>query len=125
MAELEREIARAQSVTAESVLDRLLETNPVDTGWSRANWIPTVGEPDLEPRLPRGNPASTAIGQGVAEIMQHLDPHLDLHLSNQVPYIEPLNHGHSSQASAGYVERAAEEGQDVAQGKVDARTVRL
>lgn len=122
---LEHELAKVQSDTTLAVLDRLLDANPVDTGWSRANWIPTVGEPDLTPKAVIGSPAQTAIGAGVAEIMQATNPTEDQHLSNQVPYIEALGDGHSPQAEAGWVERAADEGEKIAQGKVTATVVRL
>jgi hypothetical protein len=125
IAQLAQEVGKHRSEVTIAIHDRLLDANPVDTGWSRANWIASVGEPDLTPKASKGDPATTRIGEGIAEIMQHTDPTEDQHISNQVPYIGVLDDGHSPQAEAGWVERAADEGEKIGQGKVDAHVVRL
>lgn len=76
---------------------------PVDTGHARRNWQTTVGEPagtiigtagDSETPAPAPPPPSLSgynIGQGSVFII------------NNLPYIEALENGHSSQAPSGMV----------------------
>lgn len=91
----------------------LIEDTPVDTGWARANWVPRIGEAFNEDVGGQADPQRVAssgaiqqqaIGQiasGTYRIEQG-----DVFISNNVPYILPLNDGHSPQARpAGYIQR--------------------
>ncbi len=80
---------------------------PVDTGWARANWIPTVGQTRVFPSGSRKDVTNAAQDAGVADVAANYT--LDrgtVYISNSVPYIGLLNLGHSPQASPGFVQRA-------------------
>jgi hypothetical protein len=84
---------------------------PVDTGWARANWIPNIGSP-LE--TPAGSREAAEQGQlpgasaaGVARVAAtYTRAQGAVHITNNVPYILPLNEGSSKQAPRGFVQRS-------------------
>lgn len=81
-----------------------IETTPVDTGWARSNWVPSIGSPH---ETPVGNPGGINIGAqqaGMAEIGSYQVPMGAVFISNNVPYIQVLNNGHSKQSPAGFVQ---------------------
>lgn len=89
----------------------LIEDTPVDTGWARANWVPAIGAPDLTPRT--AEPSASAVPGAAAQ--QQAATALaagwkfgdgQVFITNNVPYIGPLNDGHSGQAPSGFVEAA-------------------
>ncbi|MBT9158788.1 MAG: hypothetical protein DDT26_00035 [Dehalococcoidia bacterium] len=76
---------------------------PVDTGRARANWQPSIGQP-AEGTLPE--PASPSAGRDqsdVRAVIAGYRPGLTVHITNNLPYIERLNNGSSSQAPADFV----------------------
>jgi hypothetical protein len=79
-------------------------------GRARANWIPTLGVPASEPveRIDKQGAATIALLAGVTADFKIGDG--TIWLSNNLPYIVPLNNGHSTQAPIGYVEMAIEAG---------------
>jgi hypothetical protein len=85
---------------------------PVDTGWARANWLPSVGEPriiDASVRKPQ--PADVAARGAVQQmgLNQLLGWKLEdgpIFDSNNVTYIGVLNAGHSKQSPPGFVQLA-------------------
>ena len=86
---------------------------PIDTGWARANWAPSIGAPNLgpAPRPPDGGasvgPQAAASAAGVAELAATYRLRRGpVFISNHVPYIERLNAGHSRQAPPGFVQAA-------------------
>lgn len=87
---------------------------PVDTGRARANWQVGLG------RAPSGTLAAPgSAGEGTSNALNAAQAAIasyhggvDIHISNNLPYIEALNNGHSSQAPSGYVERAIVAGID-------------
>lgn len=95
-----------------SVHAELVEANPVDTGWSRANWIATTGAP-FEGVV--GSPDQVDIGAGSASVAHvgssyQAGSGLAVFLANNVPYMPKLAAGHSPQAPAGWIEDAIERG---------------
>lgn len=93
------------------VTANLIETTPVDTGWARANWVPSVGTPfegtagsREEAEGGQINPGPQVAGQ--AEILRYRLSDGSAFSSNNVPYILRLNDGSSAQAPAGFVEAA-------------------
>jgi hypothetical protein len=86
---------------------------PVDTGWARANWVPSIGEPkfleDKKDPAP-GDIASRAqaAAQGQNDVLSWDKTKGALFVSNGVPYIGALNAGHSSQSPSGFVQNAIE-----------------
>lgn len=91
---------------------------PVDLGFARSGWTPTVGTPATQ-RLdpPKDKAAAKAIAskrytenqaRAIALAKAYKLTNGSVYISNPVPYIVPLNNGSSSQAPARFVERAIE-----------------
>jgi len=82
---------------------RVVKRTPVDTGRARGNWLPAAENPDrrtLEVGESRDtDPASMAIDSKFPV----------LYLSNNLPYIEKLENGHSSQVPIGFVKLSVAE----------------
>lgn len=93
----------------------LVEVSPVDTGWMRANWVPSIGTP-LELNQPGVKQTSSQVSlretnqqAGIISILtDYTLERGDTFVSNNVPYVQVLNGGHSKQEPAGFVERAVE-----------------
>lgn len=83
----------------------LVEDTPVDTGWARANWVPSIGDPFTGLAGERGAVSEAEQSAGTAEVVGYdtLDSG-PIFLTNNVPYILPLNEGHSQQAPLGFVQ---------------------
>lgn len=101
---------RLMSRLALNVTALLVKDTPVDTGWARANWVPSIGAPR---ERTAGTRAAAEAGQvdlapqvrGQAEVAGYkLGP--AIFISNNVPYIKRLNSGSSRQAPAGFVQSA-------------------
>jgi hypothetical protein len=106
--ELRRTLERATThAVRKLVLDieaDLREQTPVDTGWAAANWIPSLDIPVTSPVGSRDSVDVSAQQRGIATIATAPDLFRVIYITNNVPYIEALNNGHSPQAPAGYVE---------------------
>lgn len=87
---------------------------PVDTGWARANWIPSVGDPVLlgdvkNPEPPDVVARQTRQAEGINSVLGYRLKDGPLFNANNVVYITRLNEGHSpQQAQPGFVQRALE-----------------
>ena len=84
---------------------------PVDTGWARANWLPSVRQPinataGTQEEAKAGNVDFTQSMAGEGSVAFYKLSMGKAFISNNVPYIEQLNAGSSPQAQAGFVERA-------------------
>ncbi len=91
----------------------LIETTPVDTGWARANWVPSIGAPyTLENPDNVVSGATSVQQQGILEVATYNLEQGNVHISNNVHYIEKLNDGHSNQAPRGFIQNAIEKAVD-------------
>lgn len=88
---------------------------PVDTGWARANWLPSVGEPlilDADERAPTPSQVASRAEQsqqGLNNLLSWRLDHGPIFDTNNVPYIGVLNAGHSPQSPPGFVQNALEQ----------------
>lgn len=83
----------------------LREDTPRDTSWARANWIPSIGLPSRDIAGTRAAPSTQLSEAGQAEVAtRYRIKDGPIYISNNVPYIQALNDGHSLQAPAGFVE---------------------
>lgn len=117
MSDFRRQLDNAYKVKVEGALEKtvrkvalavdaqLVLTTPVDTGRARSNWISSLNTPDV--RIVE--PGTVPNIPGVAEKYTLSDTIL---ITNSLPYIKPLNEGHSKQAPAGFVELAVQAGVD-------------
>lgn len=116
-------IIQALEETAEKVVIRLglnitanlIEDTPVDTGWARANWVPAIGASRRSPAAsqPTGAMVQTQAAQqaaGQAGLLSYKLPQGTVFISNNVPYINRLNDGSSTQAPTGFVQAAIRRG---------------
>lgn len=84
------------------VLEGVVDRTPVDTGRARGAWQVELNGPAAGVRDLDANGGST-ITAGAARI-EGAEPGDDIHVTNNVPYIRRLEHGHSRQAPGGMVE---------------------
>lgn len=97
----------------------LTSANPVDTGFSRSSWTPTIGSAIEGAKMrptERGaaiSAASTSLAATAAAAREiassYTLPQGRVFITNPVPYIVFLNEGSSSQAPAKFVERAIDQ----------------
>lgn len=87
-------------------------STPVDTGRARSNWIAQIGSAPstvIESYAPgqAGASAQGALDQAAAVISGYTSGQ-EIHITNNLPYIQRLNDGFSPQAPAGFVEKAVQ-----------------
>jgi hypothetical protein len=110
---LERAVPNLIRKVALAADQAVVSQTPVDTGRARSNWIVQIGSAytgTIGPRSP-GSRGSTgadniqgSLSQAQAEIATYTQG--EIHITNNLPYIERLNNGWSAQAPSGYVEAA-------------------
>ncbi len=105
----------AERVVTKITLDvtaNLVEGTPVDVGWARANWIPSIGVPfsaNLSGMTPTPLDVAAANqerGVATARVLGYKLGLGKVFVTNNVPYVPRLNDGSSKQAPAGFVQRA-------------------
>ena len=104
--QLDRLASRVVAKISLDVTANLVETTPVDTGWARANWVPSIGFPVEEPV---GSPTSVSGAQqqnGQSALLGYTIDKGKVFVSNNVSYINKLNDGSSLQAPANFVQDA-------------------
>lgn len=84
----------------------LIEATPIDTGWARANWIPSLGEASKVTVGAPDAPSTAEQTAGLAAVLAFKLEDGRLFVSNHVPYIGRLDAGSSTQAPAGFVRTA-------------------
>lgn len=112
--QLERAVTSVVRRLAVNTTANLIETTPVDTGWARSNWIPSVGvsfdgnmfETSRDFRRALTGGAISLQQRGTAQVSRYALNQGLVYISNNVPYIRRLNEGSSSQAPAGFVQGA-------------------
>lgn len=110
LVELEKQIGDVCRSIALTALRNLIATSPVDTGWFRANWIPSTGDQgSTEPVGARGAVSDAEQVSGMAQLMSYKFGDGLIVITNAVPYGMALNAGHSDQAPAHFVEAAVEQ----------------
>lgn len=129
-AKVDRGATRIQRTTAGAILQAVVLGTPVGNptlwqkkppagysgGRARANWQVGLGGP-VEGNVDKKDPAGSAtIGTGRSRI-DTSQPGRPIHLTNNLPYIIPLNEGHSTQAPAGFVEAAVRVGEEHARAQ--------
>jgi hypothetical protein len=90
---------------------------PVDTGRARSNWIAQIGSaPDtvIDAYVPGSlgdtEAANTQAALDQAEaVIKNYKGGQEIHITNNLPYIQRLNDGWSSQAPANFVEQGVME----------------
>lgn len=119
-ASIARSTDAAVRKVALAVDQAVVMATPVDTGRARANWIVSLGQAGgtvIEAYAPGegGNTAGAntqaALAQGGSVIAGYQGGrNHQIHITNNLPYIQRLNDGWSTQAPANFVERAVQDG---------------
>lgn len=115
-----RPLQIAQKATAQAAYSQLVENTPVDTGRAKSNWwmdINTISTVIREP-----DNGFSGQNQSLSVAAKNLKPDDTIFISNNLPYINPLNDGSSRQQPAGFVERAVQVGS--ARGKEAAKRIK-
>jgi len=100
MQALPNQANKIKRVAAVTVLRGVIFRSPVDTGRFRNNWQLTLGRP-ARGEVNAGGYFQAA-ASGTARALQ-AKPGQDIWITNNVPYAEALEEGHSGQAPAGVV----------------------
>ena len=88
-----------------SVFSSVVLATPVDTGRARGNWQPSIGDPITSETGNTDKGGGTTIAKGNG-LFARYEFGKKIFISNNVPYIQRLNEGHSQQAPAGFVQKA-------------------
>ena len=105
---LDRHINRKMIAVAMNLTAELRERTPIDTGWARSNWIPTVISPAEGTVGSRESVTYGAQNAGIASLAGYMSSMGPIYITNRVPYLPRLNNGSSSQAPARFVEAAVD-----------------
>ena len=86
---------------------KLAERTPRDTGWAANNWVPSIGDPFVGLAGSRDAVTSSYQEAGIVTVASGYRLAMGpCWVSNNVPYIGPLNNGSSEKAPAGFVQTA-------------------
>lgn len=85
-----------------TALTRVVMMSPVDTGRFRGNWTVAIGAPNMKNDYPADKNGSGVIARE-APTVTGIKGFCTSWLSNNVPYAEALENGHSQQAPGGMV----------------------
>lgn len=109
MRELEENAGKFVRALGLETMGRVMRKTPVDTGRARANWNAAVGSPKRE--VDEDLDASDVRSRQAAAEQEIADfgPGKSLYVTNGLPYIPPLEDGHSDQAPQGMIKVTVEE----------------
>ena len=112
-----------------AILADVSKDTPVDVGTARSNWQVSLNGPEsgVRParapwpsrwRPPYADPGTTksetrnqaGVVWAGAAVVRGRRPEQAVYITNNVPYIGPLNAGHSPQSAAGWIERGVASG---------------
>lgn len=81
----------------------VVNMTPVDTGRARGNWFVTLVAPRTDYDWNAKDPTGGGTISAGAQTINALQDYGAIYLTNNLPYIVPLEKGHSKQAPAGMV----------------------
>ncbi len=85
---------------------RLSHRTPVDTGRTRANWNVGVGAPDATVDVNKFDPSGEETHERAKSVIDSITESAigkDIFITNGLPYIGALEHGHSQKAPLGMI----------------------
>jgi len=94
--ELENIVNVETRKTALNLLVDLVRQTPVDTGRARGNWQMNIKTPKLDIIENTSSSESISVALGVASKTKSVKYPV-IYITNNLPYIVPLNNGHSTQ----------------------------
>ena len=96
------QLQRVRRAVVLEILSGVVIRTPVDTGRARANWLVTVGKPANYSSLDTDKGGFATIHKAEAVRLGQMGD--VVFITNNLPYIEALNDGHSGQAERGYIQ---------------------
>jgi hypothetical protein len=96
------QIGQAQRILCLEATKSIVFKTPVDTGRARGNWQASIDSPLHEIAAGEDKNGGKTINKA-ARVIAGMKPLHAFFLSNNLPYIEALENGHSKQAPAGMV----------------------
>lgn len=100
---IKKSINKVNNVTQETSAElgsRLVDKTPVDTGHAKANWRLTIGKLDTN-EIDAVDPSGGRAKAVIKSMSEQINMGDNVYVSNSVPYINRLEHGHSKQAPQG------------------------
>ena len=94
---------------AEEIGDAVVIYTPVDTGYARGNWRPSLNAPAGAP-ISVLDPTGQATVARIVAVARQYRVGQTLYIVNNAPYIGSLNEGSSPQAPPGFVQDAIRDG---------------
>ena len=91
------------------IAKELIPDTPVDTGFARANWRPSINAPAVSP-ITRTDPVGNATIRSISGLSRLWKVGDVFYIANNIDYIGNLNAGSSPQAPAGFVRMAIDSG---------------
>lgn len=118
--QVEKGVEQVIRAVAREVDAAVVQSTPVDTGHARSNWIVQLNSAATEEisNVDQSGKVSSFERSGLGAISRgeqvigrfNVQRDMSIHISNNVPYIEQLNAGSSTQAPAGFVQQAIANG---------------
>ncbi len=113
---MEAELVGIYRELALEITANLVEACPVDTGNARAHFVPVIGSSD---------PGGTSQAEGIAALATYRLGDGDVYIANNVPYIDYLIAGSSSQAAPGWDLDAVDRAVATVQARHDGFTIEV
>lgn len=99
--------ADKETITLAGLISQtVILATPVDTGRARGNWFASISTPKLKASFIATDPSGQARISGNSAIISQRGKNQPIFITNNLPYIQALNQGHSAQAPAAFVEIA-------------------
>lgn len=119
-ADVQKNTDKRKRLTGLVIGSELVNETPVDEGRARSNWQASNSSPinnQIPAYVPGKNGATKSENtqKALDQIKQSIDKNQEnqsIFIVNNLPYIEPLNQGHSAQVSPGWIERSIERGNE-------------
>lgn len=83
---------------------RIVLSTPVDTGRARGNWFPSLNSPSSRIEMDASDKSGSGAMSAAQGIVNIADLGETIWFTNNLPYILPLENGHSGQAPEGMVD---------------------
>jgi len=97
---------------------RVVMSTPVDVGRARGNWFPSINTPATG-TTDTADPSGSATLAAIAATVNGAELGDTIWLTNNLPYILPLENGHSKQAPQGMVDINLEAVADFYGGRIE------
>lgn len=102
-ANLDKMTHNAVVAFADQVFWRIDHRTPVDTGRARGNWMAGLDAPNTDVDVNRFDPAGDSTCANAHEVFDKFKLGQAIFITNGLPYIMPLEHGHSQKAPEGMI----------------------